>query len=144
MVVLKAYQQPAVKAYNYLIDPGSLDSSRADIMGTFGTKSDSLRILYFKPEAKLLNINELLTHFHISSKYFDLPIYIDSNIVYHKETSRFQVKTVTSVKIQKEKNTGTKYIMIKSIYHVNNPIADVYIFGVSLNQKKNNLFTCFS
>ncbi|HEY5326625.1 MAG TPA: hypothetical protein VIJ27_06470 [Mucilaginibacter sp.] len=136
--IIKIDKQPDWKVYNYVINNGDIDSTKIDSVDGSGKKDYFFSFIRLNKGSKLLDINELLTKFHVSTKYYNLPVYIDSAIIYRRENVCFQLSAIKSVKIQKEKYTHLKYISINSIYHINNPIADVYVWGTYTRPKDSN------
>jgi len=134
---IKIGKQPAFKVYDYVLDFGYLDSSRMDTRGLYAAKQDSVWVYYYKPTIQLLTLNELLAKYHVASKYYNLPAYIDSVMIFHRENARFQVSAVASVKVKKDKDTKGKYINIRSVHHSDNPIADYYMVVPRLQRNQN-------
>ena len=121
---------------NYVIDYGCMILNKRDTNYQYSRHvTDSINIIRLNHGIKLLTLNELLVKSHIRKKYYDLPVFIDSTIVYDRNTSYFQKSAVTSVKVKKEKKTGYKYISVFTIHHTNNPIADIYIRGAILKRE---------
>jgi hypothetical protein len=136
--IIKVGSQQAIKAYSYVIDYGYLTSTKTDSSGLYSKKGDNIEIYCLRPTVKLLNTDQLLAKYHIKSKYHDLPIYIDSIIVQHRETACFQLSAIVSVKVKTEKNKDLKYINIHTIHHPDNSSSDIYINGTYTRPKDNN------
>jgi hypothetical protein len=126
--------QHTYKAYSYIIDYGYLIYNKTDSSGKYSPKGDCIEIYGLKPTVTLLNLDQLLTKKRIKLEYRNLPAYIDSNIIRHRETACFQLSAVVSVKVQTNKLTHLKYINIRSIHHTDNPISDIYIIGATLSK----------
>lgn len=141
---LKNFQYAIIKTYdftsrptrNYVIDYGCMILNKRDTNYQYSRHiTDTITIIRLNHGIKLLTLNELLKKSHIRKKYYDLPVFIDSIIVYDRNTSYFQPGAITSVKVKKEKKTDYKYISVFTIHHTNNPIADIYIRGVILKRE---------
>ena len=136
--IIKVDSQQSIKAYSYVIDYGYLTSTKTDSSGLYSQKGDNIQIYCLRPTVKLLTTDQLLAKYHIKPKYRDLPIYIDSVIICHRETACFQLSAIVSVKVKTEKNTNSKYINIHTIHHPDNSFSDVYIYGSYTRPKENN------
>ena len=133
--IIRIDNQPDRKVYNYIIDTRNIDSIRFD--STAGKPNNFESFIKLNKKVKLLDISQLLAKYHIEN-YHNLPVYIDSAIVFRPESACFQLSAIKSVKVQKEKDTHLKYISINSIYHTDNPISDVYVFGTFTRPKDKN------
>lgn len=137
-VIIKTDDLTSHPTRNYVIDYGCMASNKKDTNYQYSRHiTDSIRIIKLKSGIKLLSLRELLEKSHIQKKYYDLPVFIDSIIVYDRNTSYFQRSAITSVKVKKEKKTDYKYISVFTIHHTNNPIADIYIRGAVLKRREN-------
>lgn len=126
------------KAYSYVIDYGSVISNKIDSSGIYGKFGDYIQLYKLKPAVKLLTTEDLLKKYHIKSTYHNLPIYIDSIIIRHRESAWFQLSAVVSVKVRTEKNSDSKYISVRTVHHPDNSFSDVYLYGTCAKPKDNN------
>jgi len=101
----------------------------------YGAKAKNGTILIkLKPDVKLLTLNQLFNKFTIDKKDRKYAVFIDSTIAYHPANIVFQPETIKSVTIDKETNTGIKYISIITIYIANRPKNGQIMIGGSLTK----------
>jgi hypothetical protein len=136
--VIKADSQKEIKTYSYVIDYGYLIANKIDSSGKYSNIGDNIEIYDLRPGTKLSTTEQLLDKYHVKQKDRNLPIYIDSIIIRHKETACFQLSAIVSVKVKTEKNTHSKYINIHTIHHPDNSFSDVYINASYTRPNSNN------
>lgn len=73
-------------------------------------------LVTIKPNITLLTLSELFDRFHIAKRHRNLTVFLDSGICY-KPYGQFFPTNVKSVRIQKDADTGAKYINI----HISGP-----------------------
>ncbi len=135
LYVLKLSALSAFPTSNLVINTTAIDSinvykSPVSVELYGKSAANGVVELVLKRGTKIINFNELLTAFKIASSDSDLQVFIDSAIAYQPTKTYFEPAAIKYVKVEIEKNTGMRYISIRSIYALKRPLKDsIYIRG---------------
>lgn len=123
------------------IIPMAIDSisvyKNPEVTKDYGPEAKNGVILVkLKPGIELITLNQLYDKFNVHEK--NLPVFIDSAIVYKPDGLYLQADCIKYAKIEKEKNTGMKYISLLTGNPINRPKkGEINIRGNISNQKIN-------
>jgi hypothetical protein len=144
LFVLRLSQLSSFPTSDIVINPADIDSvfvykgASAEELYS-GTAKNGVVEFVLKRGMKILNFNDLLTAYHISSAESSLPVFVDSAIIEKPKTTFFEPATMKYVKIETEKSTGMKYIDIRTIFPISRPNKDeIYIRGKAADFKLTN------
>ncbi len=120
------------------IDPNDINSinvfKNQDTIKIYGERAKN-GVIYIglKNAVQLLNIDQLYSKFNIHDK--SIPLFIDSAIAYRPQNVYLEPKLIKYVTIQEEKNTGMKYVSIRTVY----PIKRLEKGGIVLRGTTENI-----
>lgn len=130
LYIVKIPGKQTIEPFYLLTDPSSLvslkmskDSTQKNIYGkkaTYGVITITL-----KKGTKLLPLAGLLNSFKVSKKDNHLPVFIDSALANHANGIYFTRAEIRSITVDIEKETGMKYINIRSRRPINR--NEIYI-----------------
>ncbi|HEY4326218.1 MAG TPA: hypothetical protein VGN20_19690 [Mucilaginibacter sp.] len=113
-----------IQTSNIIINSNDIDSiivyKDSPDTKLYGDKAfNGLVKLKTKKFIKVLYLDQLLELYHISADDRHLPVFIDSVIAYQPKKTLFETTYVKSVKIEKEKDTASRYISIRTFSEIN-------------------------
>jgi len=90
-------------------------------------------VIQLKKGVELLGFSQLLNTFNIPASKHNLPVFIDSAITYQIKNTYFETAAIKYIKIEQEKDTGTNYISIRTIFPITHQSSQGFVLKGKVN-----------